>query len=165
MAGGFYSPLDTPLLQSNACEKLLFSDHANFSDFMLLFCRERLQNEQSAEDGCEMYKVWKFTCWAIVQVIRSCVLLRPRCCLRRSLLKVPDWLFGTQTVCLQFPNHSPSLFREHITCAKGPHFKLSRNLSSIRNVIVSCLQMESTLTSIRLKYCTCNLCSELKTSE
>lgn len=58
MAGGFYCLLDTPLLQSNACEKLLFSDHANFSDFMFLFCRERLKNEQSAEDGCEMYKVW-----------------------------------------------------------------------------------------------------------
>ena len=41
-----------------------------------------------AQDGLEMYKVLKHTCWAIVLPIRSFVFPCPRCRRRRGLLKV-----------------------------------------------------------------------------
>ena len=43
-----------------------------------------------AQDGLEMNKVLKRTCWAIFLSIRSFVFPCPRCRRRRGLLKVPD---------------------------------------------------------------------------
>ena len=43
-----------------------------------------------AQDGLEMNKVLKRTCWAIFLSIRFFVFPCPRCRRRRGLLKVPD---------------------------------------------------------------------------
>ena len=63
----------------NLLLRSLFSDHANFGDFTLLFCRARLRNVHTFKTK---------TCWAIDLSVRIFFLSSPRC---RGLLKVPNY--------------------------------------------------------------------------
>ena len=77
-----------------------------------------------AEDGWEMYTLWKHTSWAIVLLFRSFFLLLPRCRRRRGLLKVPT-----------ISDRHESFF----TCGKVRGFEKRKPARSVQWVKVSLL--------------------------